>query len=77
MITINLSAWETMSSLLAWQSAAESGDFMTLNRLMAQVISAWGYAGNPQTESSYAQLSPADWTACVKEVSAAIGAMFR
>jgi hypothetical protein len=77
MTNINLSAWETMQSLIAWQRAAESGDFAMLNRLMAQIITDWGYAGNPQDESSYADLSPAEWSGCVKEVSAAIGAMFR
>jgi hypothetical protein len=77
MITINLASWETMVSLLEWQAAAQSGDFATLTRLMTQVITAWGYAGNPQDESSYAQLSPQAWAHCVSEVSAAIGAMFR
>ena len=76
-MTINLSAWETMQSLLQWQRAAESGDFITLNHLMSQVITDWRYAGNPSDVGSYADLSPADWGACVKEVSIAIGAMFR
>jgi hypothetical protein len=77
MTKIDLSAWATMQSLLDWQRAAENGDFAVLNRLMAQVVTAWDYAGNPQNEADYADLSPVAWSGCVKEVSAAIGAMFR
>ncbi len=66
-----------MQFLLDWQRAAESGDFITLNRLMSLVITDWGYAGNPSDVGDYANLSPAEWSACVKEVSIAIGAMFR
>lgn len=66
-----------MQPILNWQRAAESGDFATLNQLMAQVISAWDYPQSPSDETSYASLSPDQWAGCVKEVSVAIGAMFR
>ena len=77
MITVNLSTWTTMQPILTWQRAAEIGDFAMLNRLMAQVITAWDYPQAPSDETSYASLSPDQWAECVKEVSAAIGAMFR
>ncbi len=77
MITVTLAAWTTMQPILAWQRAAETGDFIALNRLMAQVITAWDYPHPPSDEASYASLSPDQWADCVKEVSAALGAMFR
>lgn len=77
MMTISLVAWTTMQPLLMWQRAAEQGDFATLNRLMAQVICAWDHPASPSDEASYAGLSPEQWATCVKEVSAAIGALFR
>lgn len=77
MMQINLSAWATMQSLLDWQHASANGDFATLSRLMAQVIMAWQHDANPADEASYAQLAPDAWADCVKEVSVAIGAMFR
>lgn len=76
-MTITLKAWTTMQPILMWQRAAEMGDFATLNRLMAQVIGDWDHPSSPADEASYADLSPEQWTICVKEVSAAIGALFR
>lgn len=53
------------------KSLSESLDVSTINALMAEVITAWPFEGNPKDPNSYGGLYPLEWKRAVEAVGKA------
>lgn len=76
---VDLSAWQeqgTMEPIIDWQDAVNIGNVTAMNKIMASVIAAWPWEGDPRDVSSYRKLTPAQWKQTAKEVGDAVSRFF-
>jgi len=75
--TVNLDGWTTMKPVLEWTDAAKGGDLGRLRGMMAEIIVAWPFEGDPQTEAGYDNLTPAQFKEAMLEAGKHVGNLFR
>jgi hypothetical protein len=76
--TIDLSAWQTMEPIMAWQDAAQAGDFRTMATIMTGIIKAWPFEADPADPDAYkGQIAPRQFKEAAEKVGQQVGAFFR
>lgn len=74
---ISLDGWKTMKPIIRWNRVVQAGEIEAMNAIMAGVVEAWPFEGDPKKSADYEELSPSDWAECVKRVGEAVGAIFQ
>lgn len=74
---LRLPDWQTMEPIIDWQQKALRFDIAGMNQIMAQIIEAWPYEGNPRDPQAYRALTPGQWKEAVTQVGQKIGSFFQ
>jgi hypothetical protein len=76
--SIDLSAWQTMEPIMAWQDAARSGDFRTMATIMAEAIKAWPFEADPADPDAYGnKITPQQFKKAAERMGEKVTAFFR
>lgn len=77
-IVVDLSGWR-MKDYVKWQKVVATGDFSSMNEVMATIVKAWPYAGagDPSNVVSFGELTADEWKETAKAIGAASAAAFR
>ena len=75
--SVDLSSWTTMEPFETWMDAARQMDIKTMNKIMAGVVKAWPYEGDPTDPAAFSQLHPKEWGKAISEVGRVVGNFFR
>ena len=75
--TVNLEEWTTMKPVMDWTNAAKGGDLGKLRTIMASIITAWPFEGDPGNADAYDALTPAQFKAAMQEAGRRVGDLFQ
>lgn len=75
-IRVDLSRWR-MKDYRTWENTSRSGDQDSINVIMATIIKAWPFEGDPSDPASYENLFPAEWTEALGAVATEAERIFR